>query len=46
MLDIDQDEILRQRLIEFGEKRVLDFSWEKMGKETLAIYREILKKSS
>lgn len=42
MLDIDRDEALRQKLIEFGKKRVLDFSWEKMGKETLAIYKNIL----
>jgi glycosyltransferase involved in cell wall biosynthesis len=43
MIEIDSDEELRKKLIEFGKKRVQDFSWEKMGKETLKIYKDCLK---
>lgn len=35
------DENVRKKLIEAGEKRVLDFSWRTMAEETLAVYREI-----
>lgn len=33
------DQKLRKELIEKGKKRVKDFSWEKMAKETLKIYQ-------
>jgi glycosyltransferase involved in cell wall biosynthesis len=36
------DESVRKRLIERGEKRVMDFSWREMGEETLNVYREVL----
>ncbi len=34
---------LRQRLITNGKKRVKDFSWEKMARETLVVYKDVLK---
>jgi glycosyltransferase involved in cell wall biosynthesis len=45
MLDIDRDTELRNKIIAFGKKRVLDFSWQKMGEETLVIYRNCLGKN-
>ena len=34
------DESIRKNLIEAGSRRALDFSWQKMAKETLEIYRD------
>jgi len=45
MIDINADDSLRKKLISYGKTRVQEFSWEKMGKETLAIYLQCLKKS-
>jgi glycosyltransferase involved in cell wall biosynthesis len=39
------DPKLRESLATTGKKRVKDFSWEKMAKETLAVYREALASS-
>ncbi len=36
------DQSVRKRLTENGLKRVWDFSWRKMGEETLNVYREVL----
>jgi len=33
----------RRKLIEKGEKRVREFSWERMARETLEVYKEVLK---
>lgn len=38
LYQIATDEMMRRTLIERGLKRVQEFSWEKMAKETLAIY--------
>lgn len=37
------DESLRQSLIEAGHQQVAKYSWEKMARETLAVYEQILK---
>lgn len=42
---ITSETTLRDRLIERGFQRVKQFSWEKMAKETLALYNEILTES-
>lgn len=36
-----QDESLQKQLIQNGFKRIQDFSWEKMARETLAVYESI-----
>ena len=40
MLQISQDEGLRQRLIAAGYENVKRFSWEKAAQETLAVLEE------
>jgi glycosyltransferase involved in cell wall biosynthesis len=35
------DEELRRDLIAKGERRALDFSWDRTAEQTLAIYREV-----
>ena len=37
MLQLSQDEALRQRLITAGYENVKRFSWEKAAQETLAV---------
>jgi glycosyltransferase involved in cell wall biosynthesis len=37
---LDQDEPLRQRLIEAGTARVHEFTWERAARQTLDVYRE------
>jgi glycosyltransferase involved in cell wall biosynthesis len=39
---LDEDEALRAELIAAGGRRVLDFSWERAARETLAVYREAI----
>lgn len=39
MAQVWMDESLRQKLVAAGSRRVLNFSWQKMAKETLEIYR-------
>jgi glycosyltransferase involved in cell wall biosynthesis len=41
ILQVWNDENLQKKLIENGEKRLKNFSWEKMAKETLKIYESI-----
>jgi len=38
------DKALRQHLIERGQERVKEFSWEKTAEQTLAVYEDILNK--
>lgn len=38
------DEVLRNQLIETGKVVVKNYSWEKTARETLEVYKEILKK--
>ncbi|OUC09309.1 hypothetical protein RY27_03615, partial [Litorilinea aerophila] len=40
MLQLSQDEALRQRLIQAGYANVRRFSWEKAARETLAVLEE------
>ncbi|MDB5183726.1 MAG: hypothetical protein JWO07_407 [Candidatus Saccharibacteria bacterium] len=40
------DKSLRHRLIEAGHKRTELYSWQRMAKQTLDIYNEVLKKKS
>ena len=42
MMRLLNDNDLREELIQRGLERVRAFSWEKMGAETLAVYREVL----
>jgi len=39
-----KDNELRQRMVENGEKRVLDFDWAAAAAETLEFYQEVLEK--
>ena len=41
--EVLNNKTLRDQLIKNGSKRVSDFSWQKMAKQTLAIYEEALK---
>jgi len=41
ILQVWRDENLREQLIVRGQKRVQDFSWEKMAKETLRVYESV-----
>ena len=41
VLRVLEDEHVRQRLIEEGKKRVLQFSWQVCAQETLALYEDI-----
>ena len=41
MVQVAQDESLRQRLIAAGRSRTTDFSWAKTAGETLAVYRRL-----
>jgi glycosyltransferase involved in cell wall biosynthesis len=43
MLDLSQDEALRQRLIAAGHENVKRFSWSKAAAETLKVLREAAK---
>ncbi len=40
-----EDEDLRKQKVEMGFERVKAFSWEKMAREVLAIYEEVLQKA-
>jgi glycosyltransferase involved in cell wall biosynthesis len=40
--EVLDDDKLRQQLISAGQIRVKDFSWERMARETLEVYREVL----
>lgn len=40
MLTLCQDEAMRHRLSKLGVRRAQEFSWEKMARETLAIYQK------
>jgi len=42
MMDIAVNEQLRAGLIEKGEKRARDFSWQKAAKETMAVYIKLI----
>ncbi|MDD3120697.1 MAG: glycosyltransferase family 1 protein, partial [Candidatus Gracilibacteria bacterium] len=42
MLEITKNEKLRNELVRRGKERVKDFSWDKMGKEVLEIYRTVI----
>jgi glycosyltransferase involved in cell wall biosynthesis len=42
MRELDRDEALRRHLIEAGQRRVKDFSWQQCAKETLGVYRAAL----
>jgi len=42
MMDIAVNEQLRAGLIEKGEKRARDFSWQKAAKETMAVYKKLI----
>ena len=42
MNDVYQNSAVRQKLIELGQQRVKNFSWEKMTAETVEIYKESL----
>ncbi len=42
ILHLLKDPDLRKDLIERGEKRVLNFSWESMAEQTLSIYRSLV----
>jgi glycosyltransferase involved in cell wall biosynthesis len=36
------DKILRQKLIQAGEQRASEYSWNKMAEQTLSVYRQVL----
>lgn len=40
--DVLEDEALRDRLISAGASQVKKYSWEKMARETLAVYKQVL----
>ena len=42
MIHVLKDKTLREDLIQRGEKRVMDFSWESTAKKTLSIYRSLV----
>ena len=42
MMEIDANQELREKLITTGFSRIRDFSWEKMGAETFALYKKFL----
>jgi glycosyltransferase involved in cell wall biosynthesis len=42
LLEVAQDEALRERLAALGRERAGEFSWERTAAQTLAVYREAL----
>jgi glycosyltransferase involved in cell wall biosynthesis len=42
--DVLKDSTLRATLVKNGRKRVKEFSWERMAQQTLAVYKNALKK--
>jgi glycosyltransferase involved in cell wall biosynthesis len=42
MRELAQDETLRARLIQAGQQRAREFSWERCARSTLAVYRSVL----
>jgi alpha-1,3-rhamnosyl/mannosyltransferase len=45
MRKVSEDSELAQRLVQLGNERVKQFSWEKCANETLAVYRKVLANS-
>lgn len=41
--ELISDKSLREKLIENGKVRIKQFSWNKMAKETLSVYKEVIK---
>ena len=43
MYEVYMDKELKKSLVKKGLKRIEDFSWEQMGKETFEVYKKVLK---
>ena len=43
LISLWNDEKLRAKLSRAGHRQAAEFSWERMGRETLSVYREALK---
>lgn len=41
MVRLAEDQLLREQLVAAGAKRAQEFSWQRMAKETLAVYRKL-----